>query len=509
MKWEEVETVAMLGTDRVSTPASLEKGLQTLGLEVISSRSSGGFLQALAVIHKLRQGQGNVSQFEGVFPTLRAEPKGNVIPQASIHHLQWILNGRYASALEEFVGLLIQENWVLPMQVWPELFNQCLVQPMLFDQIKPLVTERVEWLQQLHPDWRTLYHDLSPDNWTLAAPRELQNWWFQYRKRNPIQAITLLNENWETLNGADQKALLQGVFIGLTVDDITPLRQIQTKAKRPQSKEIQRLLCFIPESEVQQMLQGELEMFISFSQSGMPQLSLPSSFPNLLESFGVSRKRTYAKGWGQKANWLFQVFSMVNPCFWEEALAWPPSEILSVWTGSEWRKVLFNALLKASIQFKDPKWLLAIGNWMVSKQYKDLWLEKLQEEYVYAVSGELMNQVAIHYLDKHPYMLDDQHIMTTLLLKSPHPWSDAVTKHILGHLLDYLGGLLDFSPNIWHYKKLLKLAAYRANPYLHDQLKVQWEGQEQPFGAWNKSLENFFRILQFRKSMRAALELKS
>ena len=509
MKWEEIETVCMLGTDRTAIPDRMLSSLRTLGLEGLHSHSAAILLQTLSSFSKMRQGQGDIGQFEEDLPSSILPPKGKIISPTSVNHLHWILNGRYPHALEEFVALLIQENWVLPMEVWPELFGQCLIRPELFDQIRPLVQGRVAWLQQLHPDWSTLYLDLSPTEWTGAPPRDLLKWWFHYRKTNPNQAIVLLYKDWEKINGADQKKILAGLHLNLSSADIPHLVQIQEKVNGPQAKVIQQLLCLIPESMVQRELQEQVASFISFSKSGLPQLSLPSSFPDVLKAFGLAKGRTQTKGWGQKADWVFQIFSRVDPVYWEALLMKPPAEILHAWSGSEWRKMLFNAVLKASLQFKNANWLLTIGYWMVNKQYKDLWLDKLLDEYMYTASSDLMNQVVVQFLDNHPYMLDDQHLVTKLLLKNPHPWADSITKYLLGHLLDYLGGMLEFSPNIWHYKKLLKVAAYRSNPYLHDMLKVEWEGQGQPFGNWDQSLENFFRVLQFRKSMRSTLELKS
>ena len=93
-----------------------------------------------------------------------------------------------------------------------------------------------------------------------------------------------------------------------------------------------------------------------------------------------------------------------------------------------------------------------------------------------------------------------------MLCQGDQFWSDKVTMLLFMRFQDWMATAATNDWSTFHYRRILEVAAYRANPNLYDQLKSSWPYRSKLWFRWEREVEKMLKVLSFRKEMIAALK---
>lgn len=144
----------------------------------------------------------------------------------------------------------------------------------------------------------------------------------------------------------------------------------------------------------------------------------------------------------------------------------------------------------------DKEWLLLIENeWKASDA-------KALEKLIPLMPAKPLNVMLRLEMD----LLASNSLAGWLLMHSKAAWDDAIAKQFISKLKSFIVVSNGYAQGTTFYKKVLKNAGLRIEPYLVDELKKGWEVHNNQWQFWEKDVERFFKTLLFRQKMIRALQ---
>lgn len=496
--WKEITKVALIGTERGQLSPIVKVELEKYGIDT-SAEPAEIVLKASALLSKMKRAGFQPTKNTNQLP-LQAPPETKPLcSPKSVQHLHTVLGSSYKEALSEFLNTLESVGKRLPEEVLPDILEIGKKSPQEWDLLRQIIGERGEWLVRQNPEWQYILFDTNLEHWETGTKQERLALLRHWRKIDPIQALTLLKSTWKVESISDKVDFLNILSINLSEDDEAFLEQ-SLDAKRKEERQVAvKLLSKIKNSELINRMFNRVQEHISL-QNNTIKITLPDQVTQEMQRDGINMNSQWMRG-GVKASRLGQMLAMVPPSMMETHLSKTPQDILLMYWKSEWRELLFQATMEATALHNEEDWADAIFRfWMDNAQNYDI------SEYINInpllenISESLFNKIALMGLTNTNGLLSENHPVIHLLKLSPHQWQTDLTKALIFNLQNWMRSANTFWAG-WHYKGVLKKAAFYSNPNLISQYEMGWPKEERIWGTWEREVDEFLSILRFRKMM--------
>ncbi len=114
--------------------------------------------------------------------------------------------------------------------------------------------------------------------------------------------------------------------------------------------------------------------------------------------------------------------------------------------------------------------------------------------------------MAVQQLKHRQSSIEENSLLAQMLFLGAHEWENRLARLVLTGFQEWLSGARSYHWNLWHYKRILEVAAYRAQPGLLEAFRQGWDTRSPVWPHWEKDVERFLRTLAFRADLREELE---
>ncbi|MER6123992.1 DUF5691 domain-containing protein [Streptomyces sp. NPDC001795] len=377
--WEELVTVALLGTDR-RTPPWLPPG-----------RQAPTALLDLAAVETVRRRAGLRPSPAGARPEPAAADPRPLLPPAAARRLAMLLSdrpgtgagGRRGAApdlmelLPQWLALANERGFAPPPEALPVLLDAARGRTDLRPAALAFAGPRALWLARLNPDWRFALRSAPGGGSELPLPEEtdrIQRLWQEglfaervalltaLRARQPAVARELLATTWATERAEDRLMFLDSLRTGLEPADEPFLEQALSDRSRNVRATAAELLSALPGSALagRMAVRAAACVAVDFTQ-GDPALVVeaPHECDPGMERDGVVPNPP--AGRGERSWWLGQLVEAAPLGSWQARLGGrTPEEIVALPVADDWRGELHGAWCRAAVRQRDPGWSRAL-----------------------------------------------------------------------------------------------------------------------------------------------------
>ncbi|MFD1311159.1 MULTISPECIES: DUF5691 domain-containing protein [Streptomyces] len=376
--WEELVTVALLGTERRTPPA------WAAGREVPVA-----VLDAAAVA-TLRRRAGMRPGRAAARPEPAAPDPRRPLPPAAAHRLAVLLAdrpgtgaGRRGTApdlmelLPQWLALANAHGFAAPAETLPALLDAARGRTDLRPAALAFAGPRALWLARLNPDWRFALRSLPGGGAALPGPDEpgrTEQLWQEglfaervalltaLRARRPATARELLATTWGTERAEDRLMFLDSLRSGLGPADEPFLERALTDRSRNVRATAAELLSALPGSALAARMAARAGSCVAVDRTrGTPSIVVeaPHECDASMERDGVVPKAP--AGRGERSWWLGQLVEAAPLGTWPRRLGGrTPDEIVALPVTDDWRNELHAAWSRAAVRQRDPGWSRAL-----------------------------------------------------------------------------------------------------------------------------------------------------
>ncbi|MFE5139716.1 DUF5691 domain-containing protein [Streptomyces fagopyri] len=376
--WEELVTVALLGTERRTPP------VWAAGREVPVA-----VLDAAAVA-TLRRRAGMRPGRAAVRPEPAAPDPRRPLPPAAARRLAVLLadrpgagGGRRGTApdlmelLPQWLALADAQGFAAPPETLPALLDAARGRTDLRPAALAFAGPRALWLARLNPDWRFALRSLPGGGAALPGPDEperTQRLWQEglfaervalltaLRARRPATARELLATTWGTERAEDRLMFLDSLRSGLEPADEPFLERALTDRSRNVRATAAELLSALPGSALAARMASRAGSCVAVDRTqGAPSIVVeaPHECDASMERDGVVPKAP--AGRGERSWWLGQLVEAAPLGAWPRRLGGrTPVEIVALPVTDDWRNELHAAWCRAAVRQRDPGWSRAL-----------------------------------------------------------------------------------------------------------------------------------------------------
>ncbi len=377
--WEELVTVALLGTDR-RTPPWLPTG-----------RQAPTALLDLAAVETVRRRAGLRPAPAGAPPEPAASDPRPPLPRAAARRLAILLSdrpgtgggGRRGTApdlmelLPQWLSLANARGFAPPPEALPALLDAARGRTDLRPSALAFAGPRALWLARLNPDWRFALR-FTPGGGSEPPPPEetvrVQRLWHEglfaervalltaLRARQPAAARELLATTWATERAEDRLMFLDSLRTGLEHADEPFLEQALSDRSRNVRATAAELLSALPGSALAGRMAARAAACVAVDHTqGGPTIVVeaPHECDPGMERDGVVPKPP--TGRGERSWWLGQLAEAAPLGSWSARLGGrTPEEIVALPVADDWRGELHAAWCRAAVRQRDSGWSQAL-----------------------------------------------------------------------------------------------------------------------------------------------------
>ncbi|WP_339131011.1 DUF5691 domain-containing protein [Streptomyces sp. f51] len=375
--WEELVTVALLGTDRRTLP------------EQHTGRQAPVALLDAAAVETVRRRAGVRPARAAARPEPAAPDPRPALPAAAARRLATLLadrpgaggGGRRGAApdlmelLPQWLALANSRGFGAPPQTLPALLDAARGRTDLRPAALAFAGPRALWLARLNPEWRFALRS-SPGGST-ALPREadhIQRLWQEglfaervallaaVRAKDPSAGRELLVATWATERAEDRLMFLDLLRSGLCAEDEAFLERALADRSRNVRATAAELLSALPGSALAARMAARAVTCVAVDHTqGTPVITVeaPHECDAAMERDGVVAKPP--AGRGERSWWLGQLVEAAPLGAWRERLGGrSPEEVVALAVADGWHAELHAAWCRAAVRQRDPAWSRAL-----------------------------------------------------------------------------------------------------------------------------------------------------
>jgi len=474
---------ALLGTDRGDPSADLYAGTPP-GLS-----EEDRFLGALACEWLAGKGAGRLNA-EGtkLMPPVRAEASGLSFQLGSV--VAEILEGDFAPALGECLHLWWESSKRMPPFLLPALFDRAVqderLHPLFFDGLSP----EEAWLAGLHPSWRILAPD--PERpWADRSSQE-QTHLLRYlrHKRNGEQAEALYTEKAPQSDWKNRKSWLRAWEYDLRPEDLPFLEAQLTDSRKEIRQAAAELVLKLPGSSLgQRLVQSLNELGFPFALSKPDNNRVFRGEPwHALGLFATSGKSL-----------LIELAGRLHPTAWLELSQETDfGKVIEKLSRTPQRESLLRGLLQALSYRAHAPWAAQAFDQLAKSDPND-WLDWPESAAFLGVVPEARVHVFLHTeLRRNEGWIVEKSLADRLLDLGVHRLDDSSAILIVRHFQKMLQSSSALDWRTWHYRRILRQCAYHCMPSVLRKLQQGWSHTPD---SWQRDVDHFLRILDFRRRM--------
>ncbi|WP_432188459.1 DUF5691 domain-containing protein [Streptomyces sp. Tue6028] len=377
--WEELVTVALLGTER-RTPPGLRPG-----------REAPVALLDAAAVETLRRRAGVRPARAAARPEPAARDPRPSLPPAAARRLAMLLadrpgtggGGRRGTApdlmelLPQWLQLANARGFAAPSQALPALLDAARGRTDLRPAALAFAGPRAVWLARLNPEWRFALRSAPGGGAALPGPEEterVERLWQEglfaervallgaIRAHDPDAARELLTTTWTTERAEDRLMFLDSLRSGLCPADEPFLERALADRSRNVRATAAELLSALPDSALAARMAARAGSCVAVDRTrGTPTIVVEA--PHECDA-GMERDGVVAKpptGRGERSWWLGQLVEAAPLRVWQERLGGrTPEEIVTLPVADDWQGELHAAWCRAAVRQRDPGWSRAL-----------------------------------------------------------------------------------------------------------------------------------------------------
>ena len=506
MIWEELTKIALIGTERGNLPEEVAEALSRLGVDT-GADPARVVLEGAALYHQLRRAGFPTPAYRGERPAAVEGVEDNraVVSSKAARHLGLILKGRFQQALPEYLQLLKQNQKRMPAEHLPALFYSSLKSAPLWTLVQENLGPAERWLLRQNPEWAALAARPDVESWPDAAHEERLGMLRYVRPARPEEAIPLLESIWSDISHPQKQRFLKEMEPHLGVYDEAFLEACLGDSRKEVRSAAALMLARLPESALLERLFSRARALFREEKGKGLALSLPEKLDDGLKRDGIGAGKKPNAG-GKRAGWAFEILGRIPPKRWEEHFGRPTVDTLRLLAGCDRKKLLLDALANAAVLHQDHRWIEAMLRYWWRTDEEEAWGGSTGKLLMERLPGPAFNEIALQHLKQNPGFIEEKSFLFQLLCLNPHPWDNALAQLVLSGFQQWLSGARAYYWNLWHYKQILEVAAYRVDPNLLENFRAGWDTRSPVWYRWEKEVERFLKAVAFRKEMREAVK---
>lgn len=486
--WKKWLHTAVLGTDRGSLPSS--SGRLTLDADT----EEEALLREVAALVVYRKAASRLPAPEEV--SLPEVPR---VHTSSGHEalgamLQEVLSGRFEPALRECVRLAWERGAAWPPHALPALFDKAMQNGWLFDRLFGRLSPGQAWLARLHPEWR----QLSPqpdDSWEDMDTHGQMLLLRYYRLKGARQrAEDLFEQQPVNTPWRIRKTQLNAWAYHLAPADEGFLKKRLKDSRKEVRRQAAGLLLQLPESELSRRLESQVRRWKDKNgpdRNMIHALKHEEPWKPLGLFNGASRAISEALGrWIALERWANLLGTK------------DPKEVpAKLGAGREGEAVLRGLLANRSL-LRNSIHAGSLFRYL-QQSGPQQWLEwRGCPDFLRAVSEEDVHTCMQEYLRRSSGWVDENSLPAYILELGAHRLDDHSAIQIVRHFQALLQDETTLDQRTWHYRALLRQCAYVCPPSVFRKLQRGWERVP---GSWQREVDHFLQILDFRRGFYQAL----
>ncbi|WP_369248672.1 DUF5691 domain-containing protein [Streptomyces sp. R41] len=377
--WEELVTVALLGTERRTPPGW------------VPGREAPVALLDAAAVETLRRRAGVRPAPAAARPEPAARDPRPALPPAAARRLVMLLadrpgtggGGRRGAApdlmelLPQWLTLANARGFAAPPETLPALLDAARGRTDLRPAALAFAGPRALWLARLNQEWRFALRSSPGGGAALPGPEDaerVQQLWQEglfaervallsaIRAKDPAAARDLLATTWATERAEDRLMFLDSLRSGLCPADEPFLERALADRSRNVRATAAELLSALPGSALAARMAARAGSCVSVDRTeATPTIVVEA--PHECDA-GMERDGVVAKapaGRGERSWWLGQLVEAAPLATWPERFGGrTPEEIVALPVADDWRAELHAAWCRAAVRQRDPGWSRAL-----------------------------------------------------------------------------------------------------------------------------------------------------
>ncbi|MFI6338622.1 DUF5691 domain-containing protein [Streptomyces sp. NPDC050535] len=379
--WEELVTVALLGTERRRPPGCGP------------AQDAPTVLLDAAAVETLRRRAGVRPARAAARPEPAAPDPRPPLPPAAARRLTLLLADRPGTGgggggrrgttpdlmelLPQWLALANARGFAPPPQTLPALLDAARGRTDLRPAALTFAGPRALWLARLNTDWRFALRSAPGGGTALpdpAEPERVQQLWQEglfaervalltaIRARRPAAARELLATTWATERAEDRLMFLDSLRSGLCAADEPFLERALTDRSRNVRATAAELLSALPDSALAARMAARAGSCVAVDRTrGVPTIVVeaPHECDPSMERDGVVPKAP--AGRGERSWWLGQLVEAAPLSTWPRRLGGrTPEDIVALPVADDWQNELHAAWCRAAVRQRDPGWSRAL-----------------------------------------------------------------------------------------------------------------------------------------------------
>lgn len=508
MIWKNIIKTALIGTDRSDLSEITLEELEKLGVD-IEATPANVLLEGATLYAQMRKAGFQPKKWKSEIPFPAQKDELKICSKKSSEHLEMILNGTFAPALDNYIEQLIFNKKSLPPELLPELLEKCRSDKMLWQKLKGAIGERGNWLIEQNEDWHFLTGITNQVAWEDGTKQERISLLHHLRKTQPDEALEAIESTWAEDDWQHRVEYLKTLEHNLSLADEPFLEKCLDEKRKDLRRTAALLLEKIEGSELRKRMWERLKECINLKSRAAKkekiEIELPETCDNEMLRDGIDPRKKWSKG-GLKASYFAQMFIIVPLKNWEVFFNKKPKEVLDIFIRSEWAELLVQASIASAVRHQDEKWMEAICHFYFKNHDKNRW-EGLDVKVLLGKLPEhLFNQFAIQELNDVKIILENSEPLVHLMQLNESLWNKNLTLLLMKNLRYLISQNINYGWNMIHYRNMLDRAAYGSDPELYEILERSWANDESYWTNWGKEIDNFLRVLKFRRDVAIELE---
>ncbi len=378
-RWEELVTVALLGTAR-RTPSGMT-----------ARRDAPTALLDAAAVETVRRRAGMRPGRAAARIEPAAEDSRPALPSAAARRLTMLLADRPGAGsggrrgttpdlmelLPQWLATANRHGFAAPAPALPALLDAARGRTDIRPAVLAFAGPRALWLARLNADWRFALRAAPGGGAALPGPEEperMRELWEEglfaervallaaVRGRDAGAARDLLTTTWASERAEDRLMFLDSLRTGLCAADEPFLEQALADRSRNVRSTAAELLSALPASALAGRMAERAGSCVAVDHTrGTPTIVVeaPHECDPGMERDGVVAKAPARRG--ERSWWLGQLVDAAPLGTWSRRLGGrTPEEIVALPVADDWRDELHAAWCRAAVRQRDPSWSRAL-----------------------------------------------------------------------------------------------------------------------------------------------------
>ena len=388
--WEDLETTALLGTDRRPLPPPAGSPDLLAAAEAVDRTGPATALLELAALAAVRRRAGAVPAEHAApaGPPAPPDPRPE-LPAAAARRLAVLLGGRAGGALANLTELLPQwlaaalaRGYRPPAALVPALLDSARARSELRADVVALAGPLGRWLAERNTDWRfVLRTGTQPGADAASADRIWHEGLFaervthltMLRRSDPAAGLALLRGTWPTERAEDRLLFLDSLQDGLSPADEAFLEAALGDRSKNVRLTAAELLSTLPGSALATRMAERARAAVHLSSTGRRLLvAPPTECDAAMQRDGIPPASP--TGRGERAWWFGELVAATPLRTWTDDTGLTPGQLLGLPVGdaatddrergpagdSGWADDLREAWARAAVRQNDADWARAL-----------------------------------------------------------------------------------------------------------------------------------------------------